>query len=249
MPKRLFPALLTVLAGVTLMACTPDTQTMLSPLAEMARGAVTEADARVLKAHRLLADEVAALPQVARWWQPDAGADQAVDWGQTPFVAVGVVDAGGQLKAAFPRAAEGFGTLLAEAADGPEVGDLRIVPNTFTFTLGLRHTPADAGGTRVTALLDVDTVLLDGVVKPVAKAAGGYAFLANRDQRVILANNTNLIGQAMDTLGLPLPAPGAEAVGTVTLAERAYYVACAASTGANGWVLGVLVPQDAAKTD
>ncbi|MBI5136956.1 MAG: hypothetical protein HZA24_06405 [Nitrospirae bacterium] len=247
MPKRLVPALLSVLAGLTLTACAPDTEKLLAPLAEMARGAVTETDARVDKAHRLLVDEVAALPQVARGWRSDAGADQPVDWGQTPYVAVGVVDAGGVLKAAFPRAAEGFGTLLAEAADGPEVGDLHIVPNTFTFTVGLRHTPADGGGVRVTALLDVDAVLLDGVVKPVAKAAGGYAFLANRDHRVILANNTKLIGQSMDKLGLPLPAPGADAVGEVTVGDRAYYVACAASAGANGWVLGVLVPQDAAK--
>ncbi len=221
-----------------------DTGEFLAPLAELAQGAITEADSRIDKASKLLAGDVAAAPPIAKLLGTGSGDgtdDTKLNWDNTPYIAVGVVNPAGELLGIFPHGSNGFTDLLKKAVAGPDTGDLMIIPNTFSFTMPLRHAPKGSKQTLVT-LLDVDRVLLDGVLKPVAAAAGGYAFLANRDQRVILATHPALIGQPLSKWHIPVAAPGQQVTGRVTLAGIDSYIATATSTSENGWIVGVTVP-------
>ncbi len=239
-------ALVLALGLTSITACSKDKDggDFLAPLAELAQGAVTEADHRIDKASRLLAGEVAAVPAIARLLGTGSdteGEDPKLNWDNTPYIAVGVVNPAGELLGVFPHGSNGFTDLLKKAVAGPDTGDLMIIPNTFSFTMPLRHTPKDSKQTLVT-LIDVDRVLLDGVLKPVASAAGGYAFLANRDQRVILATHPALVGQPLSKWHVPVAAPGQQVTGRVKLAGIDSYIATATSTSPNGWIMGVTVP-------
>jgi len=230
----------------------PDQEAYLSPVARVAESARDEADSRINKALTLLKGEVASLSQIDRLLKSapqDGEKKPSIDWSDTPFVAVAVVKADGSSPAVFPRGAAAFTEMLVEVADGPDLGDLRIIPNTFSFTLGLRHVPAESSGARLSALVDVDRVLVSGVLKPAAAAVGGYAFLANRDDRVILSTLPMLMGQALSKYGLPVAVAGGNAVAQVTVGKADYYVGTAKSMTANSWTLGVLVPVAAAQEE
>ncbi len=236
----------TGLLMVTLTGCNRETDGILKALTGMSREAVTEVDARIDKAHDLLASDVAKVPQISRLLgvQTDA-ADISLSWDNSPYIAVGVVGSEegseGKVLALYPRASDGIAQLLVAAGKGPEVGDLTIIPNTFSFTLPMHYAPPGAPA-RLTALIDVDKVLLNGVLKPVAAAAKGYAFLANRDRMVILSTHPTLLGQPLSKWSIPVPESGGEATGKTALAGIDYYVASAASKSANGWIVGVAVP-------
>jgi len=247
--NRLGVVLSVLLFGLT--ACNKEVpqEQFLAPLAALASAAIAETDTRINKAATLLKDEVAVLPQVARHLGIETEAEDApVDWGGTPYMAVAVSDAGGKPVALFPRGSDSFAELLVAAANGPAIGDLTIVPNTFTFTVGLSHQP-EGTDHRLSALVEVDRVLLKEVLKPTAGSAGGYAFLANGDQRVIVTTLPTLMGQAMNKWSIPVAAAGQTAVGEITVSGVGYYVATATSPSANGWTVGVLVPVASAKTE
>jgi len=252
MLKRSLVGVVLSVSLLGLMACSKDTDPVdyLAPLARLAESARDESDARMVKALALLKDELASVPKIAQLLTPGAEGEVepvAISWGKTPFMAVAVSRADGASPVVFPRGSDAFTAILVAAADGPELGDLQIVPNTFSFTLGMRHLPENGGGTRLSALLDVDRVLMGGVLKPAASAAGGYAFLANRDDRVILSTLPLLMGQTLAKYGLPIAAAGNHAVGQATVGKVDYYVATAKSATANGWTIGVLVPVTSAQ--
>jgi hypothetical protein len=238
-----------LLLGLT--ACNKEVpqEQFLAPLAGLASAAITEIDERIDKAASLLKEDVAVLPQIARHLGGDAEAeDTPVDWGGTPYMAVAVSDADGKPLVVFPRAADAFTELLVAAANGPDIGDLTIVPNTFTFTVGLSHRP-EGTDNRLSALIEVDRILLKEVLLPTAGSAGGYAFLANGDQRVIMTTLPSLMGQDTDKWSMPVAVAGQAAVGEITVSGRVYYVATAKSPSANGWMAGVLVPVASANTE
>ena len=225
--------------ALLLTACAPELDKFLQPLAEVARSAVDESDARINRAYGFLKHDVAPLPHMARAAAGEKVSGEGLTWDSTPFIAVGVTDTGGKLMGAFPRAGDGIADLLTELAQGPELGDLTIIPNTFTFTLGL-NAPLENG--TVTALLDVEQVLLRDVLHPAAATAGGFAFLANHDRRVILSTRSSLAGSALKTWNIPAPNPGEERVANITVDGDSYHVATAASSQGNGWIIGVAAP-------
>jgi len=215
----------------------------LAPLADMARGAMAEAEQRIERARAFLGDDVMPHPEVAGLYAatppPKPDPAQAITWSSTPYIAVGAFDAQGHLLMAMPRAGEDLAALLETAARGPDIGDLTRIPNTFAFTVGMRQLVPDHPGAYVSALLDVDDVLVDGVLYPVAEAAHGFAFLADGDHNVVLTTLPALTGRALAAWSIPVPGPGRQATATVTIDGRRYDVAAAGAKGPYGWVLGV----------
>lgn len=228
--------------AVGLGACSKAADDPLAPLARMARSGMTEVEARVAKAHRFLADDVAPYASIQALFDdpPPPEASQATDitWGSTPYVVVGAFRADGTL-IALPHAGEGLEGLLKAAEDGPEVGDLVRIPNTFAFTLALRQPVPGHEGGQLVALLDVDRTLVNDVLQPLAEAAHGFAFLADGAGNVVLTTLPALTGRALSAFSLPVPAPGKEATGTVTIDGREYDVASARSSGLHRWVVGI----------
>jgi len=214
----------------------------LAPLADLARSGVAEAESRVDKAHAFLGTDVLSHPEVTGLFEGRPPVDpekSEITWGSTPYIAVGAFDAQGHLLMAMPRAGEDLAALLETAARGPDIGDLTRIPNTFAFTVGMRQLVPDHPGAYVSALLDVDDVLVDGVLYPVAEAAHGFAFLADGDHNVVLTTLPALTGRALAAWSIPVPGPGRQATATVTIDGRRYDVAAAGAKGPYGWVLGV----------
>jgi hypothetical protein len=214
----------------------------LAPMAALARSGVAEAEARVQKAHDFLKDQVLPHPEVMGLFEgkPAVAPEKSeITWGSTPYIAVGAFDAQGQQIAALPRAADALDDLLAQAAKGPEVGDLMVIPNTFAFTLPMRQPVPGHPGANLSALLDVDRVLVQGVLNPVAEAAHGFAFLADGRHDVVLTTLPALTGRALSHWKIPVPEAGRDATATVTIGGRAYDVATATAQGGNGWTLGI----------
>lgn len=235
------PALVAALLAATL-ATGCGKSDPLAPMAALARSGVAEAEARVQKAHAFLKDEVLPHPEVAglfRGEPPVAQEKSEITWGATPYIAVGAFDAQGHLIAALPHASEALDGLLEAAAKGPEVGDLQVIPNTFAFTLGMRQPVPDAPGAALSALLDVDRVLVQGVLNPVAEAAHGFAFLADGRHDVVLTTLPALAGRALSHWSIPVPEAGKDATATVTIDGRAYDLATSTAGSGNGWTLGV----------
>lgn len=230
-----------VFMGVLAVAgCSPDLQETLAPLAELSRSGSDESDHRLASAQRLLAEELAPHPAIVALFSGSPQGDSTtLPWDRIPYVAVGAFKADGTLAGALPRASGATLDLLKRAAEGPEMSDFMIIPNTLSFTLGLRHTLPE--GRTVSALLDVDRVFTDGVLKPLAHAAHGIAFLANRDRRVILSTHPSVVGQALETWQVPIPEPGADAVGKVTIGGTEYYIGASRSTS-SGWIICAATP-------
>jgi hypothetical protein len=231
------------LAASSLVACSTAAEDPLAPLAGMARSGMAETEGRVTKAHRFLADDLAPDKSIqALYAEPPPPEDQRapdITWGSTPFVLVGAFRADGTLIAALPHAGEGLKDLLKQAAAGPEVGDLVRIPNTFAFTLALRQPVPGHDGAQLVALLDVDRILVNDVLQPLAEAAHGFAFLADGAGDTVLTTLPALTGRALSAFSIPLPEPGHEATGTVTIDERKYDVATARSAGLHRWVMGI----------
>jgi hypothetical protein len=239
-PRRRTLATALAAALVVLAACSGPAPDPLAPLAGLAASAMGETEQRLTRAHRFLADEVLPHPAVSGRFNGNVPEDAApISWGTTPYIAVGAVDAGGELIDALPSAGEGIRKLLTAAARGPEMGDLTVIPNTFAFVLPMRQPVPDHGGAALTALLDVDRVLVQGVLQPVAEAAGGFAFLADADRNVVLSTLPDLSGRALAHFAIPAPAAGEQATATVTVNGRAYDVGTATAGGDRGWVIGV----------
>lgn len=239
--SRARPALFLILLAVTLApGCSrPDP---LAPLADLARSGVTEAESRVDKAHAFLGSDVLPHPEVTGLFEGKPPVDpekSEITWGSTPYIAVGAFDAQGHLIAALPRASEALDGLLEAAAKGPEIGDLMVIPNTFAFTLPLRQPVKDHPGAALSALVDVDKVLVQGVLNPVAEAAHGFAFLADGRHDVVLTTLPALTGRSLSHWSIPVPEAGKQATATVTIDGRSYDVATATAKGVNGWTLGV----------
>jgi hypothetical protein len=147
----------------------------------------------------------------------------------------------GSLKKVLPRASDAFGGLLKEAAHAPrEVGDLVTVPNTTAFTLGL-YVERPAGG-RLAALVDVDRLIIDGVLVPLARGAHGITFLANHEGRILLTIHPSLAAMPLERLGLRLPEPGKAVTGQAEIAGERHFVALARGGAPNGWIVGVATP-------
>jgi hypothetical protein len=239
--RTLAVTLATALAGLALLAgCTGPAPDPLAPLAGMAASAMGETEQRLTRAHQFLADEVLPHPAVSGLFDGTVPEDAPpISWGTTPYIAVGAVDAQGELIDALPSAGEGIRKLLTAAARGPEVGDLLVIPNTFSFVLPMRQPVPGHDGAALTALLDVDRVLVQGVLQPVAEAAGGFAFLADGNHNVVLSTLPDLSGRAMGHFDIPVPAGGERATATVTINGRAYDVGTATASGGRGWVIGV----------
>ncbi len=217
-----------------------------TPLTNLAKSATRQVDERMSGAYRFLAEQVVALPALAAVAQGQPSTDaKALSWDSTPYLAVAVFSPDGKLLAALPSASDGIKTMLTEAQQGPLVGPLTIVPNTFTFTLGMHHEMPGGIG-HVATLMDVDRVMTQGVLVAAAKASGGFAFLANDDLRVLLTSRTNLAGRAFTDWGATAPAtePGSTAYSQVTLGDTTYQVATVRST-TQGWVIGVGSPVQA----
>jgi len=225
-----------------LAACSKATEDPLAPLAHLARSGMAETEARVAKAHRFLADDVAPDASIqALFADPPPPEDKRatdITWGSTPYVAVGAFRADGGL-IALPHAGEELEALLRKAADGPDVGDLVRIPNTFAFTLALRQPVPGHEGAQLVALLDVDRTLVNDVLQPLAEAAHGFAFLADGAGNVVLTTLPALTGRALSAFSIPLPEPGKEATATVTIDGRKYDVAAARSSGAHHWAVGI----------
>lgn len=236
--RRTLAAALTAL--LALAACSSPPPDPLAPLAGLAASAMDEAEQRLARAHRFLADEVLPHPAVSGLFDGTVPEDAPpISWGTTPYVAVGAVDAAGNLLAALPSAGDGIRKLLADAARGPEVGDLTLIPNTFSFVLPMRQPVPGHDGAFLSALLDVDRVLVRGVLQPVAEAAGGFAFLADGNRNVVFSTLPDLSGRALAHFAIPVPEPGAETTATVTIGGRTYDVGTAATRGSRSWVIGV----------
>jgi hypothetical protein len=223
-------------------ACSKATEDPLAPMARLARSGMTETEAKVTKAHQFLADQVAPDASIqALFANPPPPEDsQATDitWGSTPYVAVGALRADGTL-IALPHASKELQDILRKAADGPEVGDLVRIPNTFAFTLALRQPVAGRAGAQLVALLDVDRNLVTDVLQPLAEAAHGFAFLADGAGNVVLTTLPALTGRALSAFRIPVPEPGREATGTVSIDTRRYDVATARSAGLHRWTVGI----------
>lgn len=234
--------LATVLVAVCVLAaaCSRPQPDPLAPLAGLARSAMTETEQRVARAHRFLAEEVLPQPRVAGLYTGEIPDDvPGLSWGTTPYIAVGAVDAAGALIEALPSAGDGVRRLLREAARGPEVGDLILIPNTFAFTLGMRQPVPGHEGAALSALLDVDRVIAQGVLQPVAEAAGGFAFLADGNRNVVLSTLPALTGRAISHWSIPVPEPGRDATATVEIDGKRYDVGTATSAGTHAWLIGV----------
>jgi hypothetical protein len=245
--RRLAPPALLLGLLAALAACSQTDP--LAPLADLARSGVAEAEGRVDKAHAFLGSDVLPHPEVTGLFEgkpPVPQEKSEITWGSTPYIAVAAYDAEGRLIAALPRAGEALDGLLKAAAQGPEVGDLVVIPNTFAFTLGLRQPVPDHPGAALSALLDVDKVLVQGVLNPVAEAAHGFAFLADGRHDVVLTTLPALTGRALSRWSIPVPEAGKQATATVTIDGRAYDIATATGKGPNGWTLGVGVESTSA---
>jgi hypothetical protein len=241
-PRRLLAALCLGALAAGLVACSKATEDPLAPLAGLARSGMSETEARVAKAHRFLADDVAPDASIqALFADPAPPEDQRatdITWGSTPYVVVGAFRTDGTL-IALPHASEGLEALLKGAEDGPEVGDLVRIPNTFAFTLALRQPVPGHEGAQLVALLDVDRTLVNDVLQPLAEAAHGFAFLADDAGNVVLTTLPALTGRALSAFSIPVPGPGKEATGTITIDGREYDVGSARSSGQHGWVVGI----------
>lgn len=231
------------LAAAALGACSKAAEDPLAPMARLARSGMTETEARVTKAHQFLADQLAPDPSIQALFAepppPEASQARDITWGSTPYVAVGAFGKDGNLISALPHVGAGLEDLLKQAAQGPEVGDLVRIPNTFAFTLALRQPVAGHEGAQLVALLDVDRTLVHDVLQPLADAAHGFAFLADGAGNTVLTTLPALTGRALSAFALPVPEPGHEATGTVTIEDRRYDVATARSAGLHRWVVGI----------
>ena len=246
-PARLSPglAVLAALAGMAaLAACDRAQEDPLAPLARMARSGMGTAEERVARAHAFLAGDVAPHVQIQSLFAQEGPGDppqdvERITWPGTPYIAVGVFDADGKLLGALPHAGEGVEELLGRVVQGPEVGDLTRIPNTFAFTVGMRQPVPGHDGARIAALLAVDQVLVADVLQPLAEAAHGFAFLADGEGNAVLTTLPALTGRALAHFQIPLPDPGQEATATVTIDGHRYDVAAARSAGLHGWIVGV----------
>jgi len=240
--RRLLAAFFVGALAMGLAACSKAVEDPLSPLARMARSGMAETEARIAKAHRFLADEVAPDASIQALFAdpvpPEEQRATDITWGSTPYVVVGAFRADGTL-IALPHAGDGLEALLKAAADGPDVGDLVRIPNTFAFTLALRQPVPGHEGAQLVALLDVDRTVVNDVLQPLAEAAHGFAFVADGAGNVVLTTLPALTGRALSAFSVPLPEPGHEATGTVTIAERQYDVGTARSSGVHHWVVGI----------
>jgi hypothetical protein len=240
-PRRLLAALFLGLLAVT-GACSKATEDPLAPMARMARSGMTEIEARVTKAHQFLADQVAADKSIqALFADPPPPEDKRapdITWGSTPYVVVGAFRTDGTL-IALPHAADALEDLMKQSLKGPEVGDLVRIPNTFAFTVAVRQPVPGHEGAKLVALLDVDRVLVNDVLQPLAEAAHGFAFLADGEGNTVLTTLPAITGRALSAFQIPLPDPGKEATGTVTIESRRYDVATARSAGLHRWVVGI----------
>ncbi len=224
----------------------PDEKESLAPLAHLARSAADESARQVASAHAFLINEIAAHPGIgAVLAGEDSTRAKAMPWENTPYIAVGVHDANGASLAVLPSGGEGVKNMLTNAATGPETGDLTLITNAFSFTLPMRYTRPE-GGT-ISALVDVDRILTDEVLRPASQAAHGLAFLANKDARILLATHPSLTGKPLDTWKIPVPNPTGEAVGRITMGETEYFVATAVVNNGNGWLVGVITPVEQPK--
>jgi hypothetical protein len=238
LPALLCLGLLALAAG----ACSKATEEALAPMARMARSGMTETEARITKAHQFLADQLVPDASIqALFADPPPPEDQPatdITWGSTPFVVVGAFRADGTL-IALPHAGDALEDLLKQAAKGPTVGDLARIPNTFAFTVALRQPMAGHDGAQLVGLLDVDRVLVNDVLQPLAEAAHGFAFLADGAGNAVLTTLPALTGRALSAFEIPVPEPGKEASGTVAIEGRKYDVATARSAGLHRWVVGI----------
>jgi len=240
----LLPSLVMALLVTT--GCNRTASVDLSPLADMARSGAMEITKRVNQSHAFLASDVLPHPEVEAAFTGIAPPEGAtVPWQTTPYIAAAVFGADGEVKQVLPRASDAFADMLKEAAGAePPVGDLVIVPNTTAFTLGM-HVERPAGG-RLAALLDVDRVILDGVLVPLARGAHGVAFLANHEGRILLSIHPSLAAVPLERLGLRLPEPGKAVTGQAEIAGEPHYVGLARGGAPNGWIVGVATPTTSA---
>jgi len=238
-------------------ACSHERGPDLRPLEQLATSGAGEVDNRLQKAKDLLRDELLPHPRIATLFgtlptapgnSPSATPEEDIPWSRMPFIAVGVLGVDGALAAALPRASDTVGALLLEAGRTPASsdtgnGDLQMIPNTSVFTLGIWA--ASPGGGRLSALLDVDDAFTAGVLTPLARAAHGLAFLADRNGHVVLASHPSLVAVPLERLGIPLPDAAPKSIAGVDIGGVLYHVAVARAA-TNGWIVGVATPDTAA---
>lgn len=221
----------------------PDEKESLAPLAHLARSAADECASRVTRARVFLEEEIALHPGIGQVLAGE-GVDRAraIPWENTPYIAVGVHGQKGDMLAVLPSGGEGVKSMLAQAATGPETGELTLIANAFSFTLPMRH--ALPGQGTISALVDVDRVLTADVLRPASQAAHGLAFLANKDGRIALATHRSMTGKDVSTWDIPVPSenPAGEATGRITMGETEYFVATAVVNNGHGWLVGILTP-------
>lgn len=129
---------------------------------------------------------------------------------------------------------------LSELAAGPE----------GAWVVAITAPVTDAGGW-VTGLLDVSAVLGESVLDRMRIAQMGQAFLVDREGRIFLSADRDLVGRSLDELGLARTA-GADGVYEAdnwrSDGGEPHYVALAPSHGyyegpQNGWRAGLMVPE------
>lgn len=133
---------------------------------------------------------------------------------------------------------------VSELLPGPEGGWVVAM----TAPLGA----ADAPRGWLTGLFDVSAVLGDAMVDRMRVARWGEAFLVDREGRIFLSANRDLVGRSLGELGLERApaADGAFAVeGWRDDSGRPHFVAVAPSQGyyegpQNAWRVGLMVPED-----